>query len=752
MLSCVAGSAAAAWQRGGQAGVRNSAAAGAAGDTVCAVFTKSTTARAVWLTLLSLAVTTTVAGLPASSAPIDQILGARSGSAVPGQYTVVLDERGSARSGEVAPQAANLAARYGGRVNAVYERTLAGFSVAMSETQALRLAADPAVAYIQQDQWLQLDDTQENLPSYGLDRVDQRNLPLDGGYSYDFGPSPVSVYIVDSGIRISHEDFGGRAVHGWDFIADVPAAGDCHGHGTHVAGTVGGTRYGVAKNVRLVALRAFDCNGRATSTSVQSAVEWVTVNAVKPAVVNMSLGPRCTDGSGNPAACPEDKEKALVTAVKNSIAAGINYVVSAGNGNIDACGAPLAAIATATAVGATDSTDSRWTSTATLGSNWGACVDIWAPGHNIVSAGITSDTVSRTTSGTSMAAPHVTGAMALMLTRPGWANKTPAELKAALTAESTPNVLSGLNAGSPNKLVYTAPPPFAGGSQVALARNADGRLAMYGVNIEGTMFARYQTHPNSSTWTEWQSSVEPSWYSVCAETDGLPHLKVVGLRRNTEIWHRSQTFPNLHSYSMWRGIDGLANTCAMASDGAKLELFVTNGQGHLYRRTQTAPGSAGFTPWAPVSGAQVLRRLAAERNGEGLVELFGLTRTGEIWHCWMTATNCGPATWVRLDGQASSIAVARNGSGTISIFAVNSANQLFVRDAAAGTNNWFSWSQLDVTAAVGTVRTIAAEARQDGRIELVAVNSLGQIWSRTQLAPSGNSFGPWVQLSGLLRP
>jgi len=714
------------------------------------VFHASITRRAA---TAALALATVFAGgiataPPAFSAQDTPILGTRPGAAIPRRYIVVLKDTASARTGSVAARARVLADRYQGKIGFVYERTLSGFSVGMSEAAARRLAADPEVDYVEQDQVVRLADTQENPPSWGLDRIDQRLLPLDTTYSYDLHPSTVTAYIIDTGVRTTHADFEGRASSGWDFISGDATAEDCHGHGTHVAATVAGKSFGVAKNAKVVAVRAFNCSGTSTESSVQSAVEWITTNAVKPAIANLSIEMACSDASGNPAPCPVDTGKAIKTAISKSITAGIHYVIAAGNQNIDGCGNPFNQVFGTLVVGAVTSSNAKEPN-----SNWGACLDLWAPGQGIVSADIVNDTSSRARTGTSMAAPHVAGALAQILARPGWAAKTPAEAKAQLMAETTPGVVTGLTATSPNKLVYAPPPPMAGGSSVALARNADGRLTLFGVNRAGTLFVRSQTQPSSTTWTPWLSSVDPNWYSVCADTDSQTRIKLAGLRRNEEIWHRSQAVVNANSWTIWQKFDGLLTACAVAYSGTKLDVFGVNRQGQLWRRTEVTPGGA-YTAWSPVGGVQVLRSVAAERNSNGLVEVFGLTRGGEIWHCWATASNCGAAgSWVQLDGQLSTIAVTRSASvGSLSVLGVNSVGQLFFRRAALGTNNWFSWSQLDVPATGGVLRSVATETMADGRILLVAVNAAGQIWHRAQTAPDASTFGPWVQLDGLLRP
>jgi hypothetical protein len=401
-------------------------------------------------------------------------------------------------------------------------------------------------------------------------------------------------------------------------------------------------------------------------------------------------------------------------------------------------------VTTAVVVGAVTAADAKLPE-----SSFGSCVNIWAPGRNILSLWSTSDTATASRSGTSMAAPHVSGALALMLARPGWATRTPAQLMAQLLADSTPGVITGLDANSPNKLVYTSPPPIGGGSSVALGRHADGRLALFGVNNAGSLFVRSQISPNSSAWTPWATSVDPGWYSVCADTDGAARVKLVGLRRNYEPWHRSQAAANVNSWTIWQKFDGLLNACAVISNGASLHVFGTNGQGQLWRRSEVLPGAGVFTPWSLVAGIAPVRAVAAERNFESAVQVFGLTRAGQIWYC---STQCAAGGWSQLDGLLSTIAVTRNVLGALTLFGVNSAGQLFSRDAVPGTSAWTAWMQLDVPAAVGVLRSVAAEINADGRIELVAVNTGGQIWRRSQIAAGAPSYGTWTQLDGLLRP
>ncbi|TDB80864.1 S8 family peptidase [Micromonospora sp. KC721] len=380
---------------------------------------------------------TAAATTPALAAPTGEIRHASAPNAISGSYLVVLktDAVGAANTraarSAVPDRATALTKRYGGSVGDVYSAAITGFSAKMSAAQARRLAADPAVAYVEQDQVLTAQATQTNPPSWGLDRIDQRYLPLNRSYTYPNTASNVRAYIIDTGIRITHTDFGGRATWGTNTVDSNNT--DCNGHGTHVAGTVGGTAHGVAKGVRLVAVKVLNCSGSGTTTGVVNGVNWVTANAVKPAVANMSLGGGASTTLDN--------------AVNNSIRSGITYALAAGNSNANACNSSPARVAAGLTVGATTSTDARASF-----SNYGTCVDIFAPGANIVSAYRTSDTATSSLSGTSMAAPHVAGAAALVLSaNPSY---TPAQVGSFLTSNATTGVVTNPGSGSPNRLLF----------------------------------------------------------------------------------------------------------------------------------------------------------------------------------------------------------------------------------------------------------------------------------------------------------
>jgi subtilisin family serine protease len=353
------------------------------------------------------------------------------------QYVVVFRDRVTDAPG----LARRLVSAHGGSLRFAYAHALKGFAARLPQAAVAALARNPNVDYIEQDQVMNAITTQSNA-TWGLDRSDQRALPLNGAYTYTPTGQGVRAYIVDTGIRLDHAQFGGRAVSGTDVI-DGGAADDCNGHGTHVAGTVGGATYGVAKAVRLVAIRVLDCNGSGTTSGVIAGIDWITANHVKPAVANMSLG----GGAST----------ALDDAVRRSIAKGVTYAVAAGNDAADACYYSPARVAEAVTVGATTASDGRASY-----SNSGSCLDLFAPGTSITSAWHTGSNATATISGTSMATPHVTGVAALYLEQDPAAS--PSTVAKAIVNTATANVVTAAGSGSPNKLLY-APLTASDGSE-----------------------------------------------------------------------------------------------------------------------------------------------------------------------------------------------------------------------------------------------------------------------------------------------
>jgi subtilisin family serine protease len=359
-------------------------------------------------------------GGPAEAAP-SKFIPAK-GKAIADQYIVVMKDGPSINAGSAA-QAVDAAPLF------VYDSVVNGFAAKLNQGQLKKLLKHPEVAYIEQDSEVSLEATQTGA-TWGLDRIDQANLPLNGTYNYNGTASNVTAYIIDTGIYTAHSDFGGRAAVAYDAFGGNGQ--DCQGHGTHVAGTVGGARWGVAKAVKLRGVRVLDCNGSGSNASVIAGMNWVANNAVKPAVANMSLGGGLNSTVNN--------------AATNMVNRGITVAVAAGNSNANACNYSPAAASGVLTVAASTNTDAKASF-----SNYGSCVELYAPGQNITSTWIGSTSATNTISGTSMASPHVAGVAALYLgANPSAA---PSTVNNWIITNSISGVISGNPAGTPNRLL-----------------------------------------------------------------------------------------------------------------------------------------------------------------------------------------------------------------------------------------------------------------------------------------------------------
>ena len=392
--------------------------------------------------VLSVAVAATFAcaSLPAFSADFRAAQ-----TPIKGQYIVVLKDNAASLASErssltrVSTVARNMATQHRAKLLRSYNSVLRGFVVRADDKSLARLLADPRVAYVEEDGIVSISATQTNA-TWGLDRVDQRDLPLNQTYNYDTTASSVHAYVIDTGLLGTHSQFTNRVGNGYDAMNDGRGTTDCNGHGTHVAGTVGGSTYGVAKGVTIHPVRVLGCDGSGSFSGIVAGMDWVAQNHVKPAVANMSLG-----GGAN---------QSTDDAVNRLHNAGVTVVVAAGNNNASACNYSPARAANAITVGSTTNTDAR-----SSFSNYGSCLDIYGPGSNILSAWYTNTTATNTISGTSMASPHVAGVAALYLANNP--NATPTQVRNAIVNNATSNKVTDAGSGSPNKLLYSlfgAPP------------------------------------------------------------------------------------------------------------------------------------------------------------------------------------------------------------------------------------------------------------------------------------------------------
>ncbi|MFD9082136.1 S8 family peptidase [Streptomyces erythrochromogenes] len=348
--------------------------------------------------------------------------------AVDGSFVIILDASANKE---------DLAKKYGGKLERAYGSKVNGFSASgLTEKEAKRLAADPAVGTVVQNKRFTINETQEKPPSWGLDRIDQAATAGDQKYTYpDGGGEGVTAYVIDTGVRTTHKDFGGRATSGFDAIDNDETADDGNGHGTHVAGTIAGASHGVAKKAKIVAVRVLDDNGSGTTEQVVAGIDWVTQNHSGPSVANMSLG--------------GGADEALDAAVKRAIDAGVSFAVAAGNESSDAGQGSPSRVPEALTVASSTEDDQQ-----SDFSNFGSVVDLYAPGSEITSAWNDSDTGVKTISGTSMASPHVAGAAALYLAANPSA--TPADTAAALTGAATKGAIKNPSSGTANKLLKVA--------------------------------------------------------------------------------------------------------------------------------------------------------------------------------------------------------------------------------------------------------------------------------------------------------
>jgi subtilisin family serine protease len=730
------------------------------------------------LAVVSLALTggTAVgAGSMPTQSPVSapRILGADSGVAVPGHYVVKLKDDASVTERGIPATARQMAGRYGAKVGDVWQQALHGFSTTMSADQAQKLAADPDVAWVQQQQPYHVEGSQSK-PSeittgvWGIDRLDQRQQPLNGAYHYqDSAGAGVHVYVIDTGIHKDNTDFGGRASYGPNFVTtEAPAhanSDDCEGHGTGVAGLIGGAKYGVAKAAQLVAVRVFDCHGNLPDEApLLNAINWVLANAVRPAVINMSLGARCVDeDTHEETPCPVGAVQDIITAEQAAINAGIPVITAAGNAlpgksAINACTDPVSAAGGTINVGAVNADDSYWTS-----SDFGGCVDIWAPGTNLQTDSFESNSAAHTDSGTSFAAPLVSGAVAMLLGTGQFASVPPNQLAAQVAAQIDANATLGQITGlpdelSPNKILYA--PPTAEGSSVALAKTSTGALMAFGTNSAGNMFFTTQTAPNALSWNKWLQSGSSGWLSVALDANADQRVQMIALTNSDQVWQRQQTAKGANGFNSLSQLTGLLRSSAIArNQNGQLEVLGVNRQGAAFYSTQTSAGASTFSAFAPFTGAvlPLFTSIAAETDANNLIEVFAVDTHGNVWQTKQTSVNAN--TWSAFAPMAattparlvSEVAVARDGNNKLDLIATDASGAVYQRSqTAAGSATWTGWTQIGTAA----IMHLAAETGANGDVTLLTVDSTGSIFQMDQESPGSTSYDGFIEVDGGLRP
>ena len=620
--------------------------------------------KRIFLSLLAI-----VIALPVLAAgPKEAKLIKAKGKKIDGQYIVVFEDR---LPEDVDALSDELVYKHRGRKDHVYKHTVKGFSAKLSEKEAEALAADPRVAYVEEDGEVTIQATQSGA-TWGLDRVDQRDLPLNQTYNYNYDGTGVTAYILDTGIKVGHAQFGSRRVSGYDAVTSGGSADDCNGHGTHVAGTVGGSTYGVAKNVTLVPVRVLDCAGSGSDSGVIAGIDWVTSHhaAGARAVANMSLG-------GGASTSLDD-------AVRRSIADGVTYAIASGNSNVDACSSSPARVAEAITVNSTTSSDAR-----SSFSNYGSCTDIFAPGSSITSAWHTSTTATNTISGTSMATPHVAGVIALYLQQNGY--QSPATVASALYGAATLNKVTSAGSGSPNRLLHS----FFGGTTTPV--------------------------PSISSFSPTSAGVGASVTINGANFSGASAVRFNGQSASFSVISSSQisaTVPNCSS-------TGVISVVTAAGTGSSAGVFTVTGCGG------TTPSQLLLNPgfesgangnWTTTSSVIDSSTGRPARSGAWKAWMcgYGTTRTDYILQTKTipaTATSASLSFWVRIDSAETTTSVAydllrvqisTNGGSTYTTLATYSN---------LNKNSTYVQKSFDLSAYRGSSVTVRLYATEDSSLQ-----------------------------------
>ncbi|WUK73004.1 protease inhibitor I9 family protein [Kribbella sp. NBC_00359] len=685
----------------------------------------------------------------------------------------------------------------------MFTHALQGFSVQMSAAEAKKLAADPNVESVMQDHYMTTATSVgaagvASVPSpvsaprltqgpvaWGLDRVDQRGPDPDHKYHYDAkrAGQGVQIWWVTDGVRETHEDLTPRAVLADDLVNDGKDTQTCGDAGTHEAGISAGKFHGLAKAADIFVVRAFDCDDVGTAANVAAAIEFSANNAIKPAVIGLSLAPVCIDADRAPTPCDRDSVNLISAAVKHALVdKGIQVVQGAGdsvhpatgNGS-DACTNDSGITTGVLYVGATGAVTqagqpgqpNRTVDGAWFRSNYGRCVDIWAPGVSVDVPTSAADDSDIEMSAVGISSAFAVGALALLLSDPLFKNATPAELTAELKKRATPDVIIGMHAGDNNRLLFTKPPGgFTIGTALDSSPGADGSPTLTGVDPAGKMKVRFQTRANlagqksaraaglaaSSTWGPWITSSSAGWASAASEQNANGKLQLVGVTTTHQLWQRQQLVANSNTWASWSQLDTPSSlgvkavTLKRLADG-RVVMFGSNDDGASFFRVQTAANATTWSAWSPLPFTGSARSITAEANSDGNVEVFASDTDGKVWRTKQVSTDS--ATWTTPATIPNAppvymVAASRHKDGRVDLFTLGEGNVLaHATQTSAGAATYSAFTEPIANTAL---TSISATINSTDQIDVIGVDTAGAVLESIETASDANTWPAFTQI------